>query len=526
MKISIFSENSWLYKESEVGRQQEAYLHTARNSDVGFQVLGEALQEPAEVTLKMTWEGQMLVEPQYYEMIDIGVDENTDVQWMTTTDYTRCQDFVTKQAPFRVYDALKPVSDTFICRERLALFVALPIGREVKCGDYRGILSLTIQGEEHLLAIHCTVYVPIISDLETTKLGMLNFFSYPNIAMQHGVNCYGESYWNLFRAYSRSQLDMRCTHIMLPPPMPVYDTLKQVIDFDFTPAIRAGTIALEEGAQYIVGAPVAVWSEGAQKGYFLAWDRTVPTESLEAYWMLKLYFEKWAMILKEKHWENRVMQSLADEPQVHNSARYRALSCICRRFLPQVPVIEAVETFELGGAVDIWVPKQDFYEKSRKTFEVMQEKGETIWFYTCAFPAGKIMNRSMDLPLLVSRYILWLGFKYGLKGFLHWGFNYYEGPNLWDQACCDHKGAKLPAGDAHIVYPGKDEVWQSMRYRQQRAGARDYELLCQLKQLDESLAYRLVETLCQSFRDYIAQAHLFESVYIQLLQALSTLSKE
>ena len=90
------------------------------------------------------------------------------------------------------------------------------------------------------------------------------------------------------------------------------------------------------------------------------------------------------------------------------------------------------------------------------------------------------MNRSMDLPLAVSRTVLWMGALYRLSGFLHWGFNYYIGEDIWHGACCPHKGALLPAGDAHIVYPGKDgRPWRSMRFEAQRAGAEDYELLMQ-----------------------------------------------
>ena len=73
--------------------------------------------------------------------------------------------------------------------------------------------------------------------------------------------------------------------------------------------------------------------------------------------------------------------------------------------------------------------------------------------------------------------MLWMGALYRLSGFLHWGFNYYIGDDIWHSACCPHKGALLPAGDAHIVYPGKDgRPWRSMRFEAQRAGAEDYEL--------------------------------------------------
>ena len=41
--------------------------------------------------------------------------------------------------------------------------------------------------------------------------------------------------------------------------------------------------------------------------------------------------------------------------------------------------------------------------------------------------------------------------------------HYYIGDDIWHSACCPHKGALLPAGDAHIVYPGPEGPWRSMR---------------------------------------------------------------
>ena len=52
-----------------------------------------------------------------------------------------------------------------------------------------------------------------------------------------------------------------------------------------------------------------------------------------------------------------------------------------------------------------------------------------------------------ELNEVVQRQIA-MGALYRLSGFLHWGFNYYIGDDIWNSACCPHKGALLPAGDA------------------------------------------------------------------------------
>ena len=246
----------------------------------------------------------------------------------------------------------------------------------------------------------------------------------------------------------------------------------------------------------------------------------------QGYLQLRLYFSQWAQVIRANGWQGRITQALADEPQTHNDKTYRALAAICRKFLPGVPILDAVETTNLGGGVDIWVPKQDTYEKWREEYTALQAAGEEMWFYTCAFPAGPAMNRSMDLPLAVSRTVLWMGALYRLSGFLHWGFNYYIGDDIWHSACCPHKGALLPAGDAHIVYPGKDgRPWRSMRFEAQRAGAEDYELLMQAVDAAPGEADALIRTVCTTFRSYARSGAAVAAARLRLFRLLEEVAR-
>ena len=143
-----------------------------------------------------------------------------------------------------------------------------------------------------------------------------------------------------------------------------------------------------------------------------------------------------------------------------------------------------------------------------------------MWFYTCAFPAGRAVNRSMDLPLTVSRGLLWLAAREQFSGYLHWGFNYYIGPDIWHSACCPHKGALLPAGDAHIVYPGPDGPWRSLRFEAQRGGAEDCELLRLLQRTDPGAVKALTKEVCASSTAYTADGGTLLAARRRLLEKL------
>lgn len=524
MHFSVFSDAEWLYPDSAHSALSGISLHLPRGGHDGAQLLGGILSGTLSAVLR--WDGGRGPAVRLYRLLPVGVNENTSPTLMTTTDYESCREFVTRKAPFEVFDALKPLTEPETPDgTRLALYLCAEAAADETPEEYSGTLTVTVGADKAELSVRCTVHAPVVPPPAQARLSMLNFFDYDGPVRQHGLVRGGADYWQAFRSYVRAQLDMRCTHILLPPGEAVYRDGAPA-GFDFSFAQQAGRIALEEGAAFLCGGHVAHWHEWDDSEYYPNWDSTTGVSTPQGYLQLRLYFSQWAQVIRANGWQGRITQALADEPQTHNDKTYRVLAAICRKFLPGVPILDAVETTNLGGGVDIWVPKQDTYEKWREEYTALQAAGEEMWFYTCAFPAGPAMNRSMDLPLAVSRTVLWMGALYRLSGFLHWGFNYYIGDDIWHSACCPHKGALLPAGDAHIVYPGKDgRPWRSMRFEAQRAGAEDYELLMQAVDAAPGEADALVRTVCTTFRSYARSGAAVAAARLRLFHLLEEVAR-
>ncbi|MEG0649673.1 MAG: DUF4091 domain-containing protein [Oscillospiraceae bacterium] len=519
MHFSVFSDTDWLYPDSAHSALSIINLHLPRGGHDGAQLLGDVFS--GTLSAVMHWNGGAGPALQLYRLLPVGVNENTSHTIMTTTNYESCRDYVTRQAPFEVFDALKPLTEKEQPDgKRLALYLCTQASADETPGEYSGTLTLTIGADKAELHICCTVHAPVVPSVGKARLGMLNFFDYDGIVRQHGLVKGENSYWQSFRRYVRAQLDMRCTHILLPSGEAVYKD-GVLVGFDFSFAEMAGRIAIEEGAPMLCGGHVAHWHAWDDSEYYPNWDQSIGISTPKGYFQMRLYFSKWAEVIHNNRWQTCMTQALADEPQTHNDKTYRVLAAMCRKFLPNVPILDAVETTNLGGGVDIWVPKQDTYEKWIEDYKTLQASGEEMWFYTCGFPAGPIMNRSMDLPLAVSRTVLWMGALYRLSGFLHWGFNYYIGTDIWHSACCPHKGALLPAGDAHIVYPGDNgEPWRSMRFEAQRGGAEDYELLMQAVDAAPDKADALIRTVCTTFHSYVRSGTTVVDARIQLIHLL------
>lgn len=521
MHYSIFNDTEWLYPDSALNDSKNIRLTIPRGGHAGAQILIEISGAPLH--LEFIWHQNVPKESltvSLFQLLPVGVNENTDSELMTTTDFERCKSFVTRKAPFDVYDALCPIADAPApVNGRLPLYLCIDACTDVIPGNYSGELCFCEDCHETKIPLTCRVSPVLVPPLSSSLLGMLNFFDYDGLASQHHVVKNSPEYWELFSHYVKAQIKMRCTHILLPPGEAVFEGDK-LVDFDFSMSEKAGQIARKEGALWLCGGHIAHWHAWDEQEYYPNWNQSLGVTTSEGYLQLRLYLTKWKEIIEKNHWQECMMQALADEPQTHNDSTYRILAGIFRKFMPGIPIIDAVETTNLGGGIDIWVPKQDTYEKWRNEYEKLKAVGETMWFYTCAFPAGPVMNRSMDLPLTASRAVFWMGAFYRLSGFLHWGFNYYIGSDIWHSACCPHKGALLPAGDAHIVYPGKNGPLCSMRFEAQRAGAEDYELLMQALKAAPEKTEQLIQKVCTSFRSYTREGIVLTEIRNSLIQLI------
>ena len=518
MNYQIFSDNAWVYPDTAITAANKAMLYAARGGDVCFQVLTDKTLNGGEA-FSFTADG-LACEPVIYQLLPAHVGENSGAKLFTTTNYEEVKSFVTRKAPFDVYEVTKPLDGGVLDAGRAAFYVRLNVAYDAVPGQYDGSLTLNLGGEALALPVSLKIYHAQIPALKDSSFHMVNWIYYDRIASQYGVEPYSEEFRKILGAYFDNELDMRNDYLMIPAGTPIRDEAGRVVDFDFAHAEYVGNMALEYGFKYIMGGFVARFNQWDKDEQFLLWDREVGVTTVEGYRQLKIYFTRVNEIVEKNGWRPRYMQCLVDEPQFPNSLAYRALSCIFRSRVPGVKVNDPVETTDIAGAVDIWAVKQAVYEKYIDTFRALQDMGEEMWLYTCGFPAGSMMNRILDLPLSVSRLPMWLCYKYNCPGFLHWGYHLHN-PEI-EKETCYRAGPerRYPAGNSFVVYPGDKSPWYAVRGHSQRTGAEDYELFNLLGQKDHDKAIALIEKVCRGFDDYNPSAELLDEVRHELLEAI------
>lgn len=472
--------------------------------------------------------------------VDISTDLALPIEWFTLVPVTveecdlkpeyRAPHFPEREAPYRVYDCLRTFDGTLDVgvgdgREEDTsiggLYGSIYIPKETKAGEYKGAVKISVGGEILSIDLSLTVYNAVIPE---ESLTVIQGYSPYNVARFHNVEYGSDEFWKLDTAYIKALRRMR-QNMMYLGGAKVTEVGKNKYEFDFSAMEETMRLRLSQGMKYFNGQSIG--GRQSWKGSTILLRGKIPAMSYEGYCYLSQYLPALHDMLERNGWIDKFVIGVSDEPNEHNATEFRALCGLVRKFIPDIRLIDAMSYGDLHGALDIWVPLNSEYDKHMEEIETLRANGDEIWHYVCCVPRKQeYINRFMDYPLLASRYLFWGNYKYSLTGYLHWATNSYQpGQDPFRLNCPEHRNADnvcfLPAGDTHLLYPGEDGPWLSVRGEAQREGVEDYELLRELAKRDKSKADEICEKGFRSFRDVEYDTVKFRAIKRELLEALS-----
>ena len=183
--------------------------------------------------------------------------------------------------------------------------------------------------------------------------------------------------------------------------------------------------------------------------------------------------------LRRKGWLDRTFIAVRNEVSLHNAIPYAEMSAYFHQLAPDLKQIESLETTMFGG-VDIPGPKLDHLATWYDSFREAQRNGTEVCYYIVGIYQGsRYPNKTIDVPVMDSRIMPWLNYKYMLSGIKHWGWN------SWTDDPYTEVGMHL--GDGWHVYPLAGGVLNSLRWEQMRNGIQDYEYFYLLGEKIQSL---------------------------------------
>ena len=513
MKYNVVSSAEFTYPDiwDYPSSAQVIDTFAARGSYASFQLLlGERTDAAVSVSFGRLPDGAV---PEVYTLTPVQVERNHGIE-----PEQRQPHYPERVAPYRLYDCLRTFDGTLDLTDGAGgLYVSIRIGRDAEPGDYETVM--TVDGTD--IPLKLKIYRAVLPE---ESLTMIHGYAAGTCAKYHGVEYGSDEYFALEEKYLAM---LRRLHQNMMYTGGIKKTLvgENKWEFDFTDFIAQVKRYEKAGMKYF-NAPSVGWRKSWSESTIFV-NGNIPSMSYEGYCYLTQYLPALRDVLKENGWLDRFVMGVADEPNNANCTEFRALCGLIRKIVPEIRLIDAMSYGNLHGALDIWVPLNAEYDRHRAELESLRAAGDEIWHYVCCGPREPgYINRFMDYPLLSTRYLHWGNYKFNLTGYLHWAANCYQpGQDPFEQNCPEHHNTDavcyLPAGDTHIIYPGKGEPWLSIRLETQRESAEEYELLCELAKTDKAKADELCENVFRSFRDVEYDVAKFTSNKKALLEALS-----
>lgn len=426
------------------------------------------------------------------------------------------------------------------------IWVSVKIPVDCKTGIYKG--TVTINGEIHgnsfseSKPFEIEVFKPVI---EMTSLWVTNWFFLDRLHYLNNnepVEKHSDLYWELSRTMAKTLAEYRQNVAMISP----FDHTEFTYEngewgFDFSNFnqmvnmfIEEGVIGRLEGGHFgsrldgdwlgPFGLHVPVLDDDEKDKELLPLSNPKTKEFYTAF--LPAFVEN----IKANGWEKQYVQHIADEPIDENVDSYIEISKFLKSLVPDLLVIEACHTHQLANMVDIWVPQMNFLKDGLDFYADRQSKGDEAWYYTCLAPKGEWANRFVELPLIKTRLLHWVNYKYDIPGYLHWGFNFWgsasgivTGQDPFDDVSgmIVSSGNILPGGDCWITYPGYKTIYPSIRLEAMRDGIVDYELLLKYREKFPEKAKTMVGTTVYGFEHYDINIGEFRKKRREILQDLS-----
>jgi len=359
-----------------------------------------------------------------------------------------------------------------------AVYLTIRIPRDAEPGQYRAEVAAADGASRATLPLVLTVYPLTLPDQR--HLMVTEWFSTGQFNKYHGVDpADPEQYFKMLRIYAQNMAEHRQNVFRVSLGLiQSTRTPDGKFRFDFEPFDRWAQVFWDTGRMdRLETGFVAHFGEGGWSSrevrlldFSIKDEATGKSVKLPGREFLPHLLPALVEHLRQKGWLEKTLFHIADEPSNHNVIPWREAAEFVHRHAPELRRIDAIETPHCLDRLEVWVPKLDHLSTWQPAYEAAQRQGAELWFYTVGiFQGGSLPNKTVDVPLIDSRLLHWLNYRYGLTGYLHWGLNAWT-DDPW-------KAPGKHNGDGWHVYPKQGGLLDSLRWEQMRNGIQDYECL-------------------------------------------------
>ena len=376
----------------------------------------------------------------------------------------------------------------------------------VEAGEYLTTISL-FNGETKVASASVTIKV-VDNTLAKETVPHTEWFYTDCIANYYKVDAFSEDHWKLIENFLKTARKNGINTILTPIFTPALDTFvggerltTQLVgitledgeySFDFSKVDRWVDMCLKLGFQHFEiphfytqwGAKhcpkIVANVDGTEKRIF-GWDTDSLSEEYTKF--IDDFIPALICYFKDKGIDDMLIFHVSDEPHLNELDQYNLTADKIKKHIKGYSMIDAV------SEVDVF--KRGILDKpvviNTRMHQFLEAGADQAWVYYCLHPTKVATNRFMAMPSARTRILGIQMYKFDIKGFLHWGYNFYNCQYSYNTVnpYLDTTGDYFaPSGDCFLVYPGDDGIpEESIRLKQMRDAFQDIRALKKCEEL-------------------------------------------
>ncbi len=389
-----------------------------------------------------------------------------------------------------------------------SLWIDIEPGEALPAGNHT--LTITLTDENGCQRSKESFTASIIdASLPESDLIFTQWFHCDCLANYYNCEVWSEKHWSIIESFARTAVKNGINLLLTPvhtPPLDTevggerltvqlvdvtlengtytfgFDRLDRWIDMCDRIGIKYFEIAhffTQWGAEHAPKIMATV--DGVYKKIF-GWETEATGEEYKHY--LQSFIPAFLAHMKKKGRDKDCFFHISDEPNELQLESYRAAKQIVAPLLEGYTIMDALSNFEFWqkGIVETPIPANNHIAP------FIEANVPGLWTYYCCSQRQDVSNRFIAMPLWRTRCIGAQFYKYGIAGFLHWGYNHYNNLYSIDQIdpYLELSGEFwVSAGDTHSVYPAQDgTALESIR------------ILSFTEALQDLAAMKLAEKIC------------------------------
>ncbi len=349
-----------------------------------------------------------------------------------------------------------------------------------------------------------TVKIDVIdASLPEQELIYTNWFHADCLCNYYGVEPFSDEFWRICRNFVKTAVDHGMNCILTPVFTPPLDTrvggerrTVQLVKirhsggkyfFDFSNFRKWVSICRECGIKYFEinhfftqwgakHAPkiVALDRKGREKKIF-GWFTRTSSKAYDEF--LRQFAAAFIKVAESEGIKDKCFLHVSDEPNEKQLETYAKRAKLIENLFPGFKVIDALSDYEYyqKGAVKHPIPCEDSIN------DFIGNVPELWAYYCCGQDHSYLPNRFIAMPSLRNRVLGMILYKYDVKGFLQWGYNFYNlqySVKAIDPYKITDAGGSFPSGDSFMVYPSPNgEAYESLRLKVLHSGFEDMRAL-------------------------------------------------